>query len=110
HRASPDARIAVISVPGEFAAAEARQALVEGLHVFLFSDNVSLDDEVQLKRAARERDLLLMGPDCGTAILNGVGFGFANVVRRGSVGIVGASGTGIQEVAALVHQAGGGVS
>jgi succinyl-CoA synthetase alpha subunit len=110
HRADPAARLAVISVPGAYAAAEARQALVDGMHVFLFSDNVGLDDEVDLKRLARERDLLLMGPDCGTAILGGVGLGFANVVRRGSIGIVGASGTGIQEVASLVHQAGLGIS
>jgi FdrA protein len=110
HRLDPEARLAVISVPGAYAAAEARQALADGLHVFLFSDNVGLDDEVDLKRMARARDLLLMGPDCGTAILGGVGLGFANVVRRGSVGIVGASGTGIQEVASLVHQAGQGIS
>ena len=100
----------MISVPGAYAAGEARLALAEGMHVFLFSDNVPIEDEVDLKHAARQRDLLVMGPDCGTAILNGVGFGFANVVRRGSVGIVGASGTGIQEVASLVHQAGQGIS
>jgi succinyl-CoA synthetase alpha subunit len=110
HRVDPDAHLAVISVPGAYAAAEARQALVDGLHVFLFSDNVGLEDEVELKRLARERDLLLMGPDCGTTLLGGVGFGFANVVRRGAIGIVGASGTGIQEVASLVHQAGHGIS
>jgi FdrA protein len=110
HRSEPDASLAVISVPGAYAAGEARLALVEGMHVFLFSDNVSIEDEIDLKRAARERDLLVMGPDCGTAILNGIGFGFANVVRRGSVGIVGASGTGIQEVASLIHQAGQGIS
>jgi FdrA protein len=110
HRLESEANLAVISVPGAYAASEARQALIEGLHVFLFSDNVALEDEVALKRQARERDLLVMGPDCGTAILNGVGVGFANIVRRGNVGIVGASGTGIQEVASLVHQAGGGIS
>ena len=110
HRADPDARLAVISVPGPYAAAEARQALTDGLHVFLFSDNVALEDEVDLKQRAREKGLLVMGPDCGTAILNGVGLGFANVVRRGSVGLVGASGTGIQEVVSLIHQAGGGIS
>jgi FdrA protein len=109
-RAAPDASLAVISVPGPFAASEARQALVEGLHVFLFSDNVPLHDEVALKRLAWPRNLLVMGPDCGTAILNGVGLGFANVVARGSIGVVGASGTGIQEVTSLVHQAGSGVS
>jgi FdrA protein len=110
HRAEPEAQLAVISVPGQFAAAEARQALVDGLHVFLFSDNVALKDEVELKRLARERGLLLMGPDCGTSILHGVGLGFANVVRRGRIGVVGASGTGIQEVTSLVHAAGHGIS
>jgi succinyl-CoA synthetase alpha subunit len=78
--------------------------------VFLFSDNVSIEDEVDLKRRAQEHELLVMGPDCGTAMLNGVGLGFANVARRGSVGIVGASGTGIQEIVSLVHEAGGGIS
>jgi FdrA protein len=110
HRVEPEANLAVISVPGVYAAAEARLALSQGLNVFLFSDNVALEDEVRLKQAARQRDLLVMGPDCGTAILNGVGLGFANVVRRGAIGIVGASGTGIQEVASLVHQAGFGIS
>jgi len=110
HRAEPGARLAVISVPGQFAAGEARQALVDGLHVFLFSDNVALHDEVELKRLAHQRGLLLMGPDCGTSLLNGVGLGFANVVRRGHIGVVGASGTGIQEVTSLVHAAGQGIS
>jgi succinyl-CoA synthetase alpha subunit len=110
HRADPEARVAAISVPGPFAAGEARQALCDGLDVFLFSDNVSLEDEVDLKQRARERGLLVMGPDCGTAILNGIGFGFANVVRRGRIGLIGASGTGLQEVTCLLHQAGEGVS
>jgi FdrA protein len=110
HRLAPDARLAVISVPGPFAAGEAQQALADGVHVFLFSDNVPLEAEVALKRAARQRDLLVMGPDCGTAILQGVGLGFANVVNRGAIGVVGASGTGIQEVTSLVHQLGGGIS
>src|ERR671933_2299936 len=110
HRADPDARLAVISVPGTFAAGEARQALADGLHVFLFSDNVSLADEGELKQRARERGLLVMGPDCGTAILNGTGFRFANVVRRGRIGLIGASGTGLQEVACLLHAAGEGIS
>ena len=110
HRRAADANLAVISVPGPFAAAQAHQALAEGLHVFLFSDNVPLDDEVALKQRASAAGLLVMGPDCGTAIINGVGLGFANVVRRGNVGLVGASGTGLQEVSVLLHQAGLGVS
>jgi FdrA protein len=109
-RAEPESNLAVISVPGPFAAAEARQALAAGLHVFLFSDNVSLDDEIDLKQRARASNLLMMGPDCGTAILNGVGLGFANVVPRGEIGLVGASGTGIQEVTTLLARAGAGIS
>ena len=106
----PEAKLAVISVPGPYAAAEAHQALSDGLHVFLFSDNVPMDEEVRLKERARQQGLLLMGPDCGTAILGGVGLGFANMVRRGRVGLVGASGTGLQELSVLLHQAGEGIS
>ena len=106
----PAANLGLISVPGEYAAREARGALRRGLHVMLFSDNVSVEDEIALKADAVERGLLMMGPDCGTAILNGVPLGFANVCRRGSIGIVGASGTGIQEISSLVHRMGGGIS
>lgn len=104
------ANVALISVPGQYAASEAQRALERGLHVMLFSDNVTIDDEVALKRLGLERGLLVMGPDCGTAILNGVGLGFSNVVRRGPVGIVGASGTGIQEISVLIDRMGSGVS
>jgi succinyl-CoA synthetase alpha subunit len=100
----------LISVPGEYAAAEAMKALRLGLNVMLFSDNVSGEDEVALKRYARSRGLLVMGPDCGTAIIDGVPLGFANAVRRGAIGVVGASGTGTQQVASLVHRAGAGIS
>ncbi|HET8839818.1 MAG TPA: hypothetical protein VFN35_00065, partial [Ktedonobacteraceae bacterium] len=106
----PDARIALISVPGMYATLEAEQALRAGLHVFLFSDNVSRADEAALKQLAEERDLLMMGPDCGTARLNGVGLGFVNVVPDGPVGIVGASGTGMQQVMCLLAETGHGVS
>ena len=105
-----DANLALISVPGEYAAAEARKALRLGLNVMLFSDNVSLADEIGLKHYAAERRLLLMGPDCGTAIIDGIPLGFANAVRRGAVGVVGASGTGIQQVTCLVHRRGAGIS
>ncbi len=84
----------MISVNGMFAAREARKALENDLNVMLFSDNVSLDDELALKQLAHQKGLLMMGPDCGTAIINGAGLCFANAVRRGSIGIVGASGTG----------------
>jgi succinyl-CoA synthetase alpha subunit len=104
------ANLALISVPGPYAAAEARRALRRGLHVMLFSDNVSVEDEIALKDEAAARGLLVMGPDCGTAILNGVPLGFANVVRRGSIGLAGASGTGIQEVSSLIDRLGGGIS
>jgi FdrA protein len=106
----PDVNLALISVPGPYAAREARQALRARLHVMLFSDNVSVEDEISLKDEAIERDLLMMGPDCGTALLNGAPLGFANVVRHGAIGIVGASGTGIQEISSLVHRLGGGIS
>jgi succinyl-CoA synthetase alpha subunit len=106
----PDANLAVISVPGSFAAREARKALNAGLHVMLFSDNVPLEREVELKRLGQERGLLVMGPDCGTAIINGIPLCFANVVRRGNIGIIGASGTGLQEVTVQIDKLGGGVS
>ena len=109
-RVMPDANLALISVPGEFAAAEARKAIRRGLHVMIFSDNVSVADEVALKTEARGRGLLVMGPDCGTAILNGVPLAFANMVPGGGTGIVGASGTGIQEVSSLIARHGGGIS
>ena len=104
------ANLALISVPGEFAAYEARKALERGLHVLLFSDNVSLEDEAALKRFAAERKLLLMGPDCGTALVAGTPLAFANAVPRGDIGIVSASGTGLQEVSTLIARMGGGVS
>jgi FdrA protein len=108
--ASPDADLALISVPGDYAAAEAMKALALGLHVMLFSDNVSVEEERAIKTVARARDLLVMGPDCGTAIVNGVPLGFANVVRRGDIGLVAASGTGLQEVTCRIHNLGGGIS
>jgi succinyl-CoA synthetase alpha subunit len=104
------ANVAVVAVPGSHAALEAHQALSAGLHVFLFSDGVSLDEEIALKRRASALGLFVMGPECGTAIIQGVGFGFANRVRRGTIGVVGASGTGIQEVTTLIHRLGAGVS
>jgi FdrA protein len=106
----PDASVAVISVPGQYAAREARAAIGRGLSVFLFSSNVPVKEELALKREAREKGLVVMGPDCGTAYLCGAGIGFANAVRRGPIGIVGSTGTGMQEFASLVHQAGSGIS
>ena len=107
---NPASNVALISVPGAFAAREARAALQAGLNVFLFSSNVAVADELALKRTARDLGLLVMGPDCGTAYLGGAGLGFANTVRRGPIGLVGGTGTGMQEFACLVHQAGSGLS
>jgi FdrA protein len=106
----PGANLALISVPGMYTGNEARKALSAGLHVMLFSDNVPLETEVTLKRLALSRGLFLMGPDCGTAIINGVPLGFANAVRRGRIGLAAASGTGLQEVACLITAAGEGIS
>ncbi|MGI8729251.1 MAG: hypothetical protein ACR2LK_04575 [Solirubrobacteraceae bacterium] len=105
-----DANVALISVAGEYATLEAHRALSAGMHVFLFSDHVSLDDELALKRRGHELGLLVMGPGCGTAMLGHVGLGFANVVTAGPVGIVAAAGTGAQESACLLDAAGVGVS
>jgi FdrA protein len=106
----PDANLALVSTPGTYASAEALRALKHGLNVFLFSDNVPVEDEIQLKELADRKGLLVMGPDCGTAIVGGVPLGFANAVRRGPIGLVGASGTGLQQVTTLTHRFGSGVS
>src|SRR3989442_3883595 len=102
------ANLALISVPGRFAAGVAKDALVAGLHVMLFSDNVSIEAEIELKRTAAVRGVMVMGPDCGTCILGGAGPGVANRGRPGTVGVVGASGTGDQEGPSLVHPVGAG--
>jgi FdrA protein len=104
------ATLALVSTPGRYAFVEAMDALDAGVSVLVFSDNVPLAEEVRLKRVADERGLLVMGPDCGTAIIAGVGLGFANVVRPGPVGVVAASGTGAQQVMSLLSVAGVGIS
>ena len=106
----PGANMALISLPGAVAGAAARDALESGLHVHLFSDNVPIEQEVALKQLARSKGLLLMGPDCGTAIINGVPLGFANVVRRGAIGVIAAAGTGLQEVCCIVDRQRSGIS
>lgn len=106
----PEAQWVLVSVPGQHAAGVARQALDLGKHVFLYSDNVPIEEEVALKEAAAAKGLLVMGPDCGTAIVNGVGLGFANRVRRGPIGLVAASGTGLQTVSSRIHQLGSGIT
>ncbi len=102
--------LAFISVPGEYAAYEAKCALNKNINVMMFSDNVSIADEKKLKQIAAKKNLLMMGPDCGTAIINGIGLGFSNKVRSGNIGIVGASGTGIQEISILLDRLGLGIS
>lgn len=109
-KSHPEANVAIISVSGRYAADEAWEALRQGLHVLLFSDNVSLEDEIDLKRYARDHGLLLMGPGAGTAILNGAALAFANVIPSGPVGIVSAAGTGLQEVSSLLARYGAGIT
>ena len=109
-RMLPDANWVLVSVPGRYAARVARDALDLAKNVFLFSDNVPLEQEISLKQFAAQKGLLVMGPDCGTAMISGAALGFANRVRRGNIGIVGAAGTGIQTVAARLHNLGGGIS
>ena len=106
----PGTKWVLISVPGRYAAGVSREALRLGKHVFLYSDNVTVEEEIELKTSAAEQGLLVMGPDCGTAIINGVGLGFANQVRKGSIGMVAASGTGLQQVSVRIHQLGGGLT
>ena len=103
-------KIAVVSLPGRFAAREVKKLLGQNCNVLLFSDNVPVEEEIALKDLALEKGLLMMGPDCGTAVINGVGLGFANKLRRGNIGIAAASGTGLQEVMTLISNYGGGVS
>ncbi|ETI67820.1 hypothetical protein BAVI_15837 [Neobacillus vireti LMG 21834] len=109
-KALPNANIALISTPGQYAAEEAEKALDNDMHVLIFSDNVSIEDERRIKEKAHEKGLLVMGPDCGTEIVSGVPLAFANVVKQGNIGIVGASGTGIQEVTVQIDRLGGGVT
>ncbi|HCA7054241.1 TPA: acyl-CoA synthetase FdrA, partial [Staphylococcus pseudintermedius] len=96
--------MALISIPGQYAAMEAENALNEGLHVFMFSDNVPKADELRLKEMAHEKGLLVMGPDCGTGIIHSVPLAFTNIVKEGNIGLVGASGTGIQEVTTIIDR------
>ena len=105
-----DADITIISIPGEYAAREAMIALKQGMNVMLFSDNVTMEEEKRLKDYAHEKELLVMGPDCGTAYINGTALCFANKVQEGSIGIVGASGTGMQELMVLIDKYGAGIS
>ncbi len=109
-RMIPEAEWVLVSLPGRYAAGVARDALNLGKNVFLYSDNVSIEDEISLKESAASEGLMVMGPDCGTARVNGVGLGFANRVRQGNIGIVAASGTGLQAIMVGIHRLGGGIS
>ncbi|HVP21512.1 MAG TPA: acyl-CoA synthetase FdrA [Anaerolineaceae bacterium] len=106
----PDSSWVLVSVAGRYAGSVARDALRNVKHVFLFSDNVPVEEEIGLKQIASEKGLLVMGPDCGTAIVRGIGLGFANKCRLGPIGVVAAAGTGLQQVTSRVHQLGGGIS
>lgn len=106
----PDANLAVISIPGVYAALEADRALDEGMSVFMFSDNVTIEDEAALKKKAHEKGLAVMGPDCGTGIIKSVPVAFTNSVAPGRIGIIGASGTGIQELTTIIDRLGEGVT
>lgn len=106
----PDANLALISLPGPHVRSEAMAALRRGLNLLIFSSSVDIDDEMAIKREAEQRGLLVMGPDCGTAMFRGAGLGFANAVRSGPVGLVGASGTGLQQVSTFIHHCGCGIS
>ena len=107
--AAPDSNLTLISTPGDYAGIEAHGALDLGMNVMIFSDNVPLERELELKQRARDLGLLVMGPDCGTAYINGVPLAFANAVNKGSTGVIAASGTGLQEFSVLLHRAGGGI-
>jgi FdrA protein len=106
----PAANLAVISIPGEYAGREARKALEARMNVFVFSSNISVEEELELKQFAAQQGLLVMGPDCGTSLIGGVGIGFANAVRKGCIGAIGAAGTGLQEFTSQVHNAGLGIA
>ena len=106
----PESNLALISLAGRYAGAEAMKALQKGLNVMLFSDNVSIETEIELKKYAVENNLLMMGPDCGTAIINGVPLAFSNAVHKGDIGIIAASGTGLQEVSSIISEEGFGIS
>lgn len=106
----PDANMALISLAGKYAGDEAMKSLRKGLHVMLFSDNVPLEKEIELKKYARNNGLIVMGPDCGTAIINGIPLAFANAVNRGDIGVVAAAGTGLQEVTSIISNEGAGIS
>ena len=106
----PDANLALLSIPGQYVYGEAKKALEMGMNVFIFSDNVSVEEEFLLKKMASEKGLLVMGPDCGTGCISGVPIAFANVVSEGNIGVVGASGTGIQEVITQINNLGMGIT
>ena len=102
--------LAQISLPGEYAAKEAQKAMEYGCDVFIFSDNVSIEEERALKEYGHAHGKLVMGPDCGVGLSDGVCLGVGSIVKKGNVGIVGASGSGSQEVACVIEKCGYGVT
>lgn len=109
-RKNADTNMVLVSIPGEYAYFESKKGLLAGKNVMIFSDNVSVEEEIKLKEISASKGLLLMGPDCGTAIINGVPLAFANVIPEGPIGIVGASGTGSQQVSSLIARMGSGIT
>ena len=99
-----------ISLPGEYAAAEAKKALAKGMDLFIFSDNVSLEEELELKMLGQSLGKLVMGPDAGVALIGGVALAAGSIIRSGPIGIVAASGSGAQEVGCIIEKCGLGVS
>ncbi|MBP7654797.1 acyl-CoA synthetase FdrA [Candidatus Dependentiae bacterium] len=104
-----DSNLVLFSIPGPFVKREAKTALSAGKNVMIFSDNVTIDEELELKQIAKQNGLIVMGPDCGTSIINGKGIAFANSMPIGKIGIIGASGTGIQQVSCILANKGYGV-
>lgn len=102
--------IAQISLPGEYVLHEAKKALLIGMDLFIFSDNVPLEQELELKELGREMGRLVMGPDCGVGFINGVCLGAGSIMREGSIGIIAASGSGAQEVGSIIEKYGHGIS
>lgn len=98
--------VVAISTPGPSAVREAMDALRAGRHMVLLSTGVTLTEEEKLKRKASKHGSLLLGPGCGTSILDGKGFGIWNSVRRGPIGIVCTAGSGLQALSCMVDEVG----
>ena len=106
-----DFPVVFISTPGEYAYDVADKSLDSGANIHIFSSNVPIEQELRLKTKGASKGLFVMGPDCGTSIIHGKGLGFSNALEAtGDIGIIGSSGTGIQELSVLMDRNGLGVS